>query len=36
MDEERLKNGVSIAKNYLAEDELYSLERIVSAYLVSR
>ena len=35
MDEERLKNGVSIAQNYLAVDELYSLERIVSAYLGS-
>lgn len=28
-----LKSDVSIAKNYLTEDELYSLERIVSAYL---
>jgi hypothetical protein len=29
MDEERLKNGGTV----LTEDELYSLERIVSAYL---
>ena len=28
-----MKSDVSIAKNYLTEDELYSLERIVSAYL---
>lgn len=28
-----MKSSVSIAKNYLTEDELYSLERIVSAYL---
>ena len=28
-----LKSDVSVAKNYLTEDELYSLERIVSAYL---
>lgn len=28
-----IKSDVSIAKNYLTEDELYSLERIVSAYL---
>lgn len=28
-----MKRDVSIAKNYLTEDELYSLERIVSAYL---
>ena len=28
-----MRSDVSIAKNYLTEDELYSLERIVSAYL---
>lgn len=28
-----LRNNVAVAKNYLTEDELYSLERIVSAYL---
>lgn len=28
-----MKSDVSVAKNYLTEDELYSLERIVSAYL---
>jgi hypothetical protein len=28
-----MKSDVSIAKNYLTEDELYSLKRIVSAYL---
>lgn len=28
-----MRGDVSIAKNYLTEDELYSLERIVSAYL---
>ena len=28
-----MKSDVSIAKNYLTEDELYSLDRIVSAYL---
>ena len=28
-----MKTDVSVAKNYLSEDELYSLERIVSAYL---
>ena len=28
-----MKSDVSIAKNYLTKDELYSLERIVSAYL---
>lgn len=28
-----IKTDVSVAKNYLSEDELYSLERIVSAYL---
>lgn len=28
-----IKNDVSVAKNYLTEDELQSLERIVSAYL---
>ena len=28
-----IKSDVSVAKNYLTEDELYSLNRIVSAYL---
>ena len=28
-----MKSDVAVAKNYLTEDELYSLERIVSAYL---
>ena len=28
-----MKSDVSVAKNYLTEDELYSLEHIVSAYL---
>ena len=28
-----MKSDVSVAKNYLTEGELYSLERIVSAYL---
>lgn len=28
-----MKTDVFVAKNYLSEDELYSLERIVSAYL---
>lgn len=28
-----VKSGISIAKNYLDEKEMHSLERIVSAYL---
>lgn len=28
-----MKSDVTVAKNYLSEDELHSLERIVSAYL---